>query len=316
MECYMNINGFCSLFAACLWTVVAPAQEEVYIAKYLGDCQAAVTFTFDDGLLEHYTEVFPRLQQLGLKATFGIIGSKVGRNQKGTPCMTWHQLREMAAAGQEITSHGYQHRSMEKLTGEALRYEVQHNDTLIFNNVGVFPRTYFFPGNRKTDEGLAFTQRDRVGTRTFQVSLGSKRDSLWVQKWLKRILKRGEWAVMMTHGINEGYDAFPNPQLLWDCFQQVARMKDCLWVATLHDVLAYQVERDTVQLEVKSTKVGMTVIPHHPLDSQIFCQQLTLVVTGNVKDATQQDRKLLLVRKGDKTLMDFDLNGGPVTIRR
>ncbi len=300
----------------CLCALLVSAQDEVYVAKYLGDRQAAVTFTFDDGLLEHYTEVFPRLQQLGLKATFGIIGSKVGQDQKGTPCMTWQQIREMAAAGQEMTSHGYQHRSMEKLTGEALRYEVQHNDTLIYNKVGVFPRTYFFPGNRKTDEGLAFTQRDRVGTRTFQVSLGSKRDSIWIQKWLKGILLRGEWSVTMTHGISEGYDAFPNPQLLWDCLQQVAQQQDRLWVATLHDVLAYQAERDTIHLEVKTVKNRLVVIPHHPLTPQLFYQPLTLVVKGSVKEASQQGLKLPLVYKEDRTLVDIDPNGGPISISR
>ena len=81
------------------------AQSQVEIAKYLGDRQAAISFTFDDGLQEHYTLVFPRLKQLGLKASFGIIGSKVGGNWKGVPTMTWEQLKEMAADGQEITSH-------------------------------------------------------------------------------------------------------------------------------------------------------------------------------------------------------------------
>ena len=139
----MNRRNKLLLIIAFMWVSAAVAQPDIHVARFWGDRQAALSYTFDDGLLEHYTEVFPRLRQLGLKASFCIIGSKVGRDQKGTPCMTWQQLREMAADGQEISSHGFRHQSMEKLTGEALRYEVQHNDTLIYHNVGVFPRTYF-----------------------------------------------------------------------------------------------------------------------------------------------------------------------------
>lgn len=291
------------------------AQSQVEIAKYLGDRQAAISFTFDDGLQEHYTLVFPRLKQLGLKASFGIIGSKVGGNWKGVPTMTWEQLKEMAADGQEITSHGWAHHALLKLTGEALRYEVQHNDTVIYEHLGFFPRTYFYPGNRKTDEGVAFCNRNRVGTRMFQGSFGSKRDSAWVQRWLTRTLKKGTWEVTMTHGITVGYDHFNDPQLLWDCLEQVAGMQDRIWVATLHDALAYTAERDTVQLDVQSVKGGLTVIPHNPLDAQLFNHPLTLIVSGEAVEAKQGKKSLPIVRKGSKTLFDFDPNGGKIQIK-
>ena len=292
------------------------AQPSVSIAKYQGDRKAAISYTFDDGLKEHYTEVFPRLKQMGLKATFCIIGSKVGKDQKGTPCMTWDELREMHADGQEISSHGFRHRSMEKLSGEALRYEVQHNDTLIYNKVGTFPRTYFYPGNRKTDEALAFCGRDRVGTRTFQVSFGSKRDSLWVEKWIARLLKNGEWGVTMTHGITTGYDAFSDPQLLWNCMAKTARMQDSIWIATFHDVAAYIRERDDVQLKVAVQKGRLTVTPSTSLDKELFQLPLTMIVDAEVKSATQ-DGKPLAVRKNidGKALIDFNPHGGKVFIR-
>ncbi|MBQ9650924.1 MAG: polysaccharide deacetylase family protein [Prevotella sp.] len=293
----------------------ASAQTPVHVAKYYGDREAALTFTFDDGLQEHYTEVFPRLKQLGLKASFGIIGSKVGSDWKKIPTMTWEQLREMAADGQEITSHGWQHRALLKLSGESLRYEVQHNDSVIHEHLGFFPRTYFYPGNRKTDEGVAFCSKNRVGTRMFQGSFGSKRDSAWVQCTLVRTLKKGEWTVWMTHGISVGYDAFPDPQLLWNTMEQVAGMQDRLWVATLHDALAYIAERDTVMLDVKQQKDIITVTPKNPLDKQLFFHPLTLVVDGEAIEAKQGKRSLPVTRKGGKSLFDFDPNGGKIQIK-
>lgn len=299
-----------------LAVLTATAQPDVRVAKYYGDREGALTFTFDDGLGEHFTEVFPRLKALGLKASFGIIGSKVGGDWKGNPTVTWAQLREMAADGQEITSHGYRHNAMIKLTGEALRYEVQHNDTLISDSVGVFPRTYFYPGNRKTDEGVASCSRDRVGTRMFQGSFGSKRDSAWVERTIERTLKKHEWTVWMTHGISRGYDAFPNPQLLWDTMQKVAAMQDRLWICTLYDGLAYTAERDTVQIDVKQDKKGnLVVTPSLPLDKKLFCHPLTLVVDAQVAEAVQGKRKLAIEDRNGKSLINFDPHGGKINLK-
>lgn len=291
------------------------AEAQIAIARYFGEKKAAITFTFDDGLQEHYTEVFPRLKQLGLKASFGIIGSKVGNTWKGIPTMTWEQLREMAKDGQEITSHGWAHHTIIKLSGEKLRYEVQHNDSIIYQNLGFFPKTYFYPGNRKTAEGVEFCSRNRVGTRTFQGSFGSKRDSVWVQKMLEQTLRNGEWTVTMTHGITQGYDAFKDPKLLWNCFTQVANMQDCIWVATLHDVLAYNAERKHTKLETTKNKKGVTIVPHLSLDKHLFTHPLTLVVDYKIGKAKQDGKRLKVIYKNGKSLIDINPNGGKIWLQ-
>lgn len=292
-----------------------PSKAQVSVAKYYGGKEASLTFTFDDGLQEHYTLVFPRLKALGLKASFGIIGSKVGSDWKGTPTMTWAQLREMAADGQEISNHGYRHNAVIKLQGEALRYEVQHNDTLISDSVGVFPRTYFYPGNRKSEEGIELCSRDRVGTRMFQGSFGSKRDSTWVNRTLERTLRNHEWTVWMTHGITTGYDAFQDTQLLWNTLECVAHMQDRLWICTLHDGLAYAAERNAVHLEEKQDKHGFIIVePKMSLNSKLFFHPLTLVVNGRVKEAVQDSKKLVITYKEGKSLVDFTPYGGKIKI--
>lgn len=299
-----------------MWVSVAFGQPDIYVARYYGDRQAAISYTFDDGLQEHYTMVFPKLRELGLQGTFCIIGNKVGRDQKGTPCMTWAQIKEMSEAGQEITNHGYKHLSVEKLTDpEALRYEVQHNDTLIYENTGVFPRTFFYPGNRKTPEALAFTKKDRVGTRTFQVSFGSKRDSLWMANWLSQLLKKGEWGVAMTHGITIGYDHFTDPHILWNHLEQISQMQDCIWVATFHDVSAYITERDSISFDISRSKNKITISPKISLDTTLFCHPLTLVLEGNAIEATQGKKRLSLTKKEGKTLFDILPNGGKIAIK-
>lgn len=49
-------------------------SQTVSVADFLGDRQAAVSLTFDDGIQEHYTLVAPHLNRYALRGTFGING--------------------------------------------------------------------------------------------------------------------------------------------------------------------------------------------------------------------------------------------------
>lgn len=185
------------ILLGCAWFLCSiSAQSQVSVARYKGDSKAAISYTFDDGLLEQYTELFPQLKKYGIKASFCVNGNTINRNEymlntgdttdvlvREKPRMTWKMLREMSDQGQEITSHGWAHKNVKKINGEELRYEVQHNDTVIWEHTGVFPRTFFYPGNTKSPE---------------KVELG------------------------MTHGISRGYDHFKNPQVLWNHFEYIS----------------------------------------------------------------------------------------------
>ncbi len=54
-----------------LESIAADDEEvKVSIAQYRGGRDAAISYTFDDGLLEQYTLVFPELEKRNIKATF------------------------------------------------------------------------------------------------------------------------------------------------------------------------------------------------------------------------------------------------------
>ncbi len=298
----------------------------VSIAPFLGDCKAAISYTFDDGLLDQYSLARPELNKRGMRATFAIIGSKVGGKMRskqdridgtdGTPCMTWEMLRQLAAEGHEVSSHGWSHRNVTRLNGEELRYEVQHNDTMIFEQTGYFPRTYFYPGNKKSEETVAFCEQDRVGSRTFQISLGSKRDSSWMHQWVKSLLEKRAWGVAMIHGIATGYDHFADPQLLWQHWDEVSAMRDSLWVAPFCEVSAYVKERENVQLSVKERKNRVVVTPQLSLDSKIFIQPLTLRITGyRITEARQDDKPLVVYEKNGIQQVNFMPSGGKIVLK-
>ncbi|MBR1484301.1 MAG: family 78 glycoside hydrolase catalytic domain [Prevotella sp.] len=298
----------------------------ISLSPFYGGRQAALSLTFDDGLQDQYTLAFPELQQRELKATFAVIGSKVGgvmhssqdraMGISGTPCMTWDMLRQMAAQGHEISSHGWEHKKVQRLSPEQLRFEVQHNDSTIYRETGQFPRTYFFPGNSRDSATLAYCMHDRVACRTFQIALGARRDNSWLRQWLGQLLRKHEWGVTMTHGIAMGYDHFTDPQVLTTFLDDVASLRDSLWVATFHDVAAYVRERDDVRLSVTTTDDGgLCVSLATTLDARLFSHPLTLVVDGfAIRSARQGDRELTPYRHQGRTLLDVSPHGGPIII--
>lgn len=314
------------LFVVTLLGLAVRAQQPlVSVSRFWGGREAAVSYTFDDGLRDQYTLAFPELKKRGLKATFAIIGSKVGgvvhssqdkqMGISGTPCMTWSMLREMAADGQEIGSHGWEHKKVTRLTNEQLRHEVQRNDSVILEQTGQRPRTYFYPGNGKDSATIAFCELGRVGSRTFQIAIGARRDSAWLSHWVEGLIERGEWGVGMTHGIAQGYDHFPDPQVLWSHWDYIVGMQDKVWVAPFGNVAAYVRERDHIVINVQERKSKLLVGVSTPLDTTVFRQPLTLhVKLDHIRKVRQGKRKVVPYRHNGKTLLDIDPNGGTVTI--
>lgn len=309
---------YLSILLCAFAPIIRANAQSVHIAKYADNKQAALSFTFDDGLKEQYTVLFPKLKELGIKGTFCLIGAWMEhppKNPNKQP-FTWEQAKEMALDGQEITSHGYNHKNVSKLTPAELRFEVQHNDTLIYQHTGVFPRTYFYPGNRKNDEAVAYCSKDRVGTRTYQVSLGSKRTQEWFESYINNLIAKGEWGVTMTHGLRIGYDCFGDETRLWKMFDYALSQQSKLWITTFHDVSAYQQERDHTTLKVKVKKNQVIVTPKMKLNKTIFQMPLTLVLDFQPVKAMQDGSEIPVKRDKGKFLIQIEPSKGKVIISR
>ena len=296
------------------------ADWNVSVAKYRHDKVCAISYTFDDGLAEHYTLAAPQLEQRGFRGTFFINGSKVNKDErhiKDTTRVTWPQLKEMAEKGHEISNHGWAHRNFAKFPFEVLKEDILKNDSAIYAHVGVMPRTYAYPNNTKQGEAMAFVARNRVGTRLKQRSVGSKRTARDLEKWMETLIKTGDWGVGMTHGLTYGYDAFGNPQRLWEHWEQVKANEDKIWVGTFHEVVSYLKEREAIRLTVTEKKNKLHVVPELPLDKELFTAPLTMVVEGGTMkkvSARQGKKKLSVQLRSDKAFFDFDPFGGEIIV--
>lgn len=293
----------------------AQTAEPIYIAPYYGGKEAAVCYTFDDGLLEHYTVLRDQLKKHGFVATFGIIGSKVGRDHKGTPVMTWEQLRQLQSDGHEISNHGWEHRNVTTLSPDELRHEIRANDSIIHDSVGVWPRSFIYPGNRHDERTVAICEADKAGSRVKTKNLGGRNTENDLRRWVNELILKNEWAITMTHGISYGYDHFKDPDVLWRHFDYVDSLREHIWVGTLADVSAYVKERQFTRLSIDGKDGVIKVTPEISLDKQIFQMPLTMVFNSEKSVMAEQDGRELMVRTdGARNLIDFDPHGGTIII--
>lgn len=284
-----------------------------------------MSLTFDDGLLDQYTLAFPQLKKRNLKATFAIIGSKVGgimRSKQdridhtdGTPVMTWNMIREMAADGQEIASHGWEHRAVTRLSPDDLHREVFLNDSAIQAEIGIRPLTFVYPGNNKSDSIVVFCEQNRVGSRKFQMSLGSKRTLPFLQNYVDSLIAKGQWGVTMTHGIAQGYDHFADTQVLWHFLDYISDRQDKLWIAPLRDVSAYIRERDNTTLDISKQDDAIVIVLRTSLSPSLFVHPLTLQLSSHpVKQVKQGGNLLPVYLRYSSQLVDVNPHGGPVLV--
>lgn len=106
--------------------------------------------TFDDGHASNHRIAFPALVERDMRADFFVNPANVG-----TPGFAgWADLREMAAAGMSIQSHGNEHVYLTGLDARTLRDSLHASKQAIEEKIGA-PVTLLAPPGGRMPPGLA-----------------------------------------------------------------------------------------------------------------------------------------------------------------
>ncbi len=107
-----------------------------------------VVITFDDGYRDTYDVAFPVLKQYGFSSVlFFPMGKDGGR-------LSWAELREMKAAGMEIASHSYNHRSIGGLSRAEQAEEIQASKRALDQNLNQDTHWFCYPNGSYGPETL------------------------------------------------------------------------------------------------------------------------------------------------------------------
>ncbi|MGG7178858.1 polysaccharide deacetylase family protein [Clostridium paraputrificum] len=96
------------------YTTLTMAELNDYILNDKAIPEKSIVVTFDDGYMDNYTNAFPILKELDMKATVFVITNGIDDGYY----MSSAQLKEMSDYGLDIESHTYNHLHLNQLTYE------------------------------------------------------------------------------------------------------------------------------------------------------------------------------------------------------
>ncbi len=111
-----------------------------------------VVLTFDDGYVDHYTNVLPVLEQYGYRATFFIITGTADANNPEH--LSWAQIREMAEAGMDMESHTKTHPDLRERGYDFLIYQLLGSMESLQAFTGKTPHMFAYPVGQYDDAAL------------------------------------------------------------------------------------------------------------------------------------------------------------------
>ena len=140
--------------------------------EVLSGGDGVVALTFDDAYESVYSNAFPLLCSLGVTATVFVPVNYVGgmntydyymdfgpRNP--ARIMTWSQIRELAAAGWSIQSHGCSHLPLSCLEAAHVEDELERSKATLEDRVGAEVRYFAYPFGM-ADDSEADADREGV----------------------------------------------------------------------------------------------------------------------------------------------------------
>ncbi|MCB5182258.1 polysaccharide deacetylase family protein [Streptomyces antimicrobicus] len=124
---------------------------ELRRARAAGRGAGLVGLSFDDGYTDFLGEALPLLRRHGCTATLFVLPGRLGVDNvwdplgPRKPLLTAEGIREVAAAGQEIGSHGLLHQHLVGLPDDVLQQELRGSRELLREITGTLPEGFCYP---------------------------------------------------------------------------------------------------------------------------------------------------------------------------
>lgn len=301
------------------------AATDPVICTWKNDAKAALSFTFDDGTVDHFTDAAPMLEKHGLRGTFFIVINWIGKGKK----LTWDQVKSLAERGHEIGSHSMSHGNLVTLStkGDLVNLEKEIVDPIgiIKEKIGLAPVTFAYPLNARNPQVQAMVEQHHIASRLISKGYNGTTFNLkTANSDVDSLIAKGENWVVMIHGIDpavKGYLPFADSTLLDQHFAYVKSREKELWVDTYANVTRYQLTAAACEVKSLQNTPGLMEFeligkePNNPNKNAPLTIRIDRTKAMKAIEAKQGDRKLELRSEGNATLCcDVLPNGGPVKV--
>ena len=212
----VGLLGF--LLAVALKASVLQAATDPVICTWKNDAKAALSFTFDDGTIDHFTLAAPMLEKYGLRGTFFVVINTIGKGNR----LTWEQVKSLAERGHEIGNHSLRHWNLVTLSNKGdlanLEKEIVEPIGIIQEKIGVAPVTFAYPLNARNPQVQAMVEQHHIASRLHDMGYdGTKFNLERANLKIDSLIAKGGNGVVLIHGIDpavKGYKPFNDPALL------------------------------------------------------------------------------------------------------
>lgn len=297
-------------------------NHTVRLAQYRADRAAAVSFTFDDGILDQATLAVPLLAQHDIRATFFIIPGKTpAEPYKGQKKIDWPTLKQMAEAGHEIGNHTLNHLDLRHLDAKNLEKQVNGAQTMIEEKIGVRPFSFCYPKNLRTQQLRRFVEATHPATRERELFYGRTKHftAEMANRWITDAIEDRKWVVPMIHGIEKGYSAFTSKSVLEDHLQFVSSQREHLWIDTFGAIYRYTRQKKYSSLRFRKLGREVTFTITCRLDPKLYQDPLTVIIPAKQPTNVKINGESALEGfpheiRSDRILVDARPGSPPVTV--
>lgn len=179
--------------------------------------QALITFSYDDGLINHYTNALPLHEEYNIPATFNVIASRIYDETFHDLYLDEKMIKEMHEKGFEIAAHGYYHWvPFTKLNISRVQEEFEKTEIILSDIIGSVD-TIAIPYSQYNDEIKELAREYYKGARVYgeRSNVLDDIDYYWLNSFavtnkttfdeIKTIIDQGvkekSWVIIMLHGV-------------------------------------------------------------------------------------------------------------------